>query len=137
MVRATDSAGSRRANRVGLGNHPENKCRPNQSQGTRVGRVSSTPGVLHLGKFLHRNILPAVSPSPRSFKHLGLAKLARRNSRGLGEGCGTADCRCKLFVVTSNNILEVTSHGEQKISVVIGMPEGYWNLIDEETTTRL
>ena len=92
MARATDTAGARRANRAGLGNRPENKCRPNQAQGARVGRVSSTPGVLHLGKFLHRNILPAVSASPRSFKHLGVAKPSRRNIRGLGEGCGTAVC---------------------------------------------
>jgi len=25
----------------------------------------------------------------------------------------------------------------EKLSVVIGMPEGYWNLFDEETTARL
>ena len=25
----------------------------------------------------------------------------------------------------------------EKLSVVIGMPEGYWNLISEESTTRL
>ena len=79
MARAADIAGPRRANWVGLGNHPENKCRPNQAPGARVGRVNSTPGVLHLREFLHRNILPAVSPSPRSFKHLGLAKPGQGN----------------------------------------------------------
>ena len=26
---------------------------------------------------------------------------------------------------------------DEKLSVVIGMPEGYWNLFDEETTARL
>ena len=26
---------------------------------------------------------------------------------------------------------------DEKLSVVIGMPEGYWKLFDEETTTRL
>ena len=74
MGRAADTAGPRRANWVGLGNHPKNKFRPNQAQGARVGRVSSTPGVLHLGKFLDRNILPAVCPDPCIFKHLGRAK---------------------------------------------------------------
>ena len=79
MARAADPAGPRRANWVGLGNHPKTKFRPTQAQGARVGRVSSIPGVLHLGKFLDRNILPAVSPSPRSFKHLGLAKPGQGN----------------------------------------------------------
>ena len=79
MARAADIAGPSRANWVGLGNHPENKCRPNQAPGARVGRVNSTPGVLHLREFLHRNILPAVSPIPRSFKHLGLTKPGQGN----------------------------------------------------------
>ena len=26
---------------------------------------------------------------------------------------------------------------DEKLSVVIGMPQGYWNLFDEETTGRL
>ena len=26
---------------------------------------------------------------------------------------------------------------DEKLSVVIGMPEGYWKLFDEETTARL
>ena len=108
MARAADTAGPRRANWVGLGNHPDNKCRPNQAQGARVGRVSSTPGVLHLGKFLHRNILPAVSPSSRSFKHLGFAKPAQRDKPGLGEGRGASDGGCHLLEPTSSTVLEVT-----------------------------
>ena len=79
LARTSDTAGAGRAYWVSLDNRPENKRRPGQAQGVSVDPGSSTLGVLHLGKFLHRYTLPAVSPRPCTLKHLGRAKPGQGN----------------------------------------------------------